>query len=97
MRASARLAAGDLRFGQLHCAVTGISQRMLTRTLRQLECDGLVTRTVHPSVPPQVDYALTELGATLLDSLGYLAEWATTYRRQINAGRQRYDTARRDT
>ncbi|MDQ7810620.1 helix-turn-helix domain-containing protein [Amycolatopsis sp. A133] len=85
-----------LRFGELHRAVTGISQRMLTRTLRQLERDGLLTRTVHPSVPPRVEYTLTEVGATLLGSLTHLADWATTHRRQITAHRRRYDAAHRD-
>jgi DNA-binding HxlR family transcriptional regulator len=80
-----------LRFGELHRAVTGISQRMLTLTLRQLERDGLLTRTVHPSVPPRVDYALTPLGATLLDSVDALAEWATTHRQEINSNRRHYD------
>ncbi|WP_049559107.1 winged helix-turn-helix transcriptional regulator [Nonomuraea sp. SBT364] len=82
-----------LRFGELHRAVTGISQRMLTRTLRQLERDGLVTRTVHPSVPPHVDYALTELGATLLDSVVRLGEWAAAHRHEIDGNRRRYDAA----
>ncbi|GHG40542.1 MULTISPECIES: winged helix-turn-helix transcriptional regulator [Amycolatopsis] len=82
-----------LRFGELHRAVDGISQRMLTRTLRQLERDGLLTRTVHPSVPPRVEYTLTELGATLLDSLTYLADWAATHRRQIAAHRRHYDAS----
>ncbi|MFI8166012.1 winged helix-turn-helix transcriptional regulator [Streptomyces sp. NPDC085931] len=83
-----------LRFSELHRAVTGISQRMLTLTLRQLERDGLLTRTVHPSVPPRVDYALTPLGATLLDSVAALADWATTHRREINDNRRRYDASR---
>ncbi|MFJ1992921.1 winged helix-turn-helix transcriptional regulator [Streptomyces asiaticus] len=83
-----------LRFSELHRAVTGISQRMLTLTLRQLERDGLLTRTVHPSVPPRVDYALTALGTTLLDSVAALAEWATTHRQEINGNRRRYDATR---
>lgn len=80
-----------LRFGELHRTVNGISQRMLTLTLRQLERDGLLTRTVHPSVPPRVDYTLTELGTTLLDSVVALGEWATTHRHEINNNRHRYD------
>ncbi|GAA3109539.1 winged helix-turn-helix transcriptional regulator [Streptosporangium carneum] len=80
-----------LRFSEMHRRVVGISQRMLTLTLRQLERDGLVTRTVYPSVPPRVDYALTELGATLLDSVSALAGWAKTHRREINRNRDRYD------
>ncbi|MFI7121737.1 winged helix-turn-helix transcriptional regulator [Amycolatopsis sp. NPDC049868] len=82
-----------LRFGELHRAVTGISQRMLTRTLRQLERDGLLTRAIHPSVPPRVEYTLTELGVTLLDSLTYLGDWATTHRKRITTNRRDYDTA----
>ncbi|CAL9330033.1 hypothetical protein SUDANB2_00055 [Streptomyces sp. enrichment culture] len=80
-----------MRFGELHRTVNGISQRMLTLTLRQLERDGLLTRTVHPSVPPRVDYTLSELGATLLDSVVALGEWATTHRQEINDNRSRYD------
>ncbi|WSV45518.1 helix-turn-helix transcriptional regulator [Streptomyces decoyicus] len=83
-----------LRFGELHRAVRGISPRMLTLTLRQLERDGLLTRTVHPSVPPRVDYALTPLGSTLLDSMVALGEWATTHRQEINNNRRRYDATR---
>jgi DNA-binding HxlR family transcriptional regulator len=85
-----------LRFGELHRAVSGISQRMLTRTLRQLERDGLLIRTVHPSVPPRVEYTLTQLGAGLLGSLASLADWATTHRQQISTNRHQYDTAHRD-
>ncbi|WP_305082820.1 winged helix-turn-helix transcriptional regulator [Nocardia australiensis] len=81
-----------LRFGELHRAVTGISQRMLTLTLRQLERDGLLSRTAHPAVPPRVDYALTSLGTTLLDSVAALADWANAHRHEINDNRCRYDT-----
>ncbi|MFB1041857.1 winged helix-turn-helix transcriptional regulator [Streptomyces chrestomyceticus] len=82
-----------LRFGELHRAVTGISQRMLTLTLRQLERDGLVTRTVHACVPPRVEYALTELGTTLLDSVVAFGQWAATHRKEIGDNRRRYDAA----
>ncbi|MFD1536397.1 winged helix-turn-helix transcriptional regulator [Nonomuraea guangzhouensis] len=81
-----------LRFGELQRAVTGISQRMLTLTLRQLERDGLVSRTVHASVPPRVDYALTELGVTLLAPVTALGSWAATHRRTISENRRRYET-----
>lgn len=64
------------RFNELHRGIEGISQRMLTRTLRSLEADGLVSRTVHPSVPPSVEYRLTPLGLSLLTPLSALAEWA---------------------
>ncbi|MBT2227989.1 helix-turn-helix domain-containing protein [Nonomuraea sp. NEAU-A123] len=80
-----------LRFGELQRAVTGISQRMLTLTLRQLERDGLVSRTVHASVPPRVDYALTELGTTLLAPVTALGSWAATHRQTINENRRRYE------
>nr|WP_062982448.1 helix-turn-helix domain-containing protein [Nocardia anaemiae] len=80
-----------LRFGELHRAVIGISQRMLTLTLRQLERDGLLSRTAYPTVPARVDYALTQLGTTLLDSVVALAEWANTHRHEINDNRCRYD------
>ncbi|MFD6066114.1 MULTISPECIES: winged helix-turn-helix transcriptional regulator [Amycolatopsis] len=88
-----RLRDRSLRFSELHRAITGISQRMLTLTLRQLERDGLLTRTVHPSVPPRVDYALTPLGTTLLDSAVALGEWADEHRHEIDGNRRRYDTA----
>ncbi|MCL2393484.1 MAG: helix-turn-helix transcriptional regulator [Acidimicrobiaceae bacterium] len=79
------------RFNELHRAIEGISQRMLTLTLRALERDGLVSRTVHASVPPRVDYELTELGRTLLVPLGALTEWANTHRVDIQAARDRHD------
>lgn len=81
------------RFSELHRTVEGISQRMLTRTLRGLERDGLVTRTVHATVPPRVDYALTDLGRTLLDPLAALAGWAGEHRDDITAARGRYDAS----
>ncbi|PRX99035.1 winged helix-turn-helix transcriptional regulator [Allonocardiopsis opalescens] len=75
------------RFNELHRAVEGISQRMLTRTLRGLEADGLVRRTVFPTVPPAVEYELTELGGTLLGPLSAVAEWAMAHRGEIEAAR----------
>ena len=80
------------RFSELHRAIEGISQRMLTLTLRVLERDGLVSRTVHPTVPPRVEYALTELGRTLLAPLSSLADWAQTHREDILAARDHYDS-----
>jgi DNA-binding HxlR family transcriptional regulator len=82
---------GPQRFNELRRAVDGISQRMLTLTLRGLERDGLVTRTVTPTTPPRVDYALTDLGRTLLDPLTSLAEWAEQNRGVIQAARARFD------
>lgn len=88
------LAAGPMRFNEIRRAVDGISQRMLTLTLRALERDGLVTRTVTPTIPPRVDYALTGLGRTLTDPLGAIAEWARTNRPAIAAARDRFDAVR---
>src|SRR5690606_6106710 len=70
------LREGTQRVSELFRAIDGISQRMLTRTLRLLERDGLVQRTVHPTVPPKVEYRLTELGRTLLEPLDGLTRWA---------------------
>ena len=85
------LGAGTLRFNELRRAVDDISQRMLTLTLRRLERDGLITRTVHAVVPPQVEYALTPLGATLLDAIAPLVTWTRVHREQITAARSTYD------
>src|SRR5947207_223473 len=81
------------RFNELKRSIEGISQRMLTLTLRQLERDGLVSRTVHPTVPPRVDYALTPLGATLLDAVAPLVAWTREHRDAIAGARARYDRA----
>src|SRR5881394_2471365 len=83
--------AGTLRFNELRSQVEGISQRMLTVTLRGLERDGLVTRTVYPEVPPRVDYALTPMGRTLLDTVRNLLEWADEHLPEIDAARATYD------
>ncbi|MET8906575.1 helix-turn-helix domain-containing protein [Micromonospora sp. NPDC004551] len=85
------LAGGDKRYGELAERIDGISQKMLTQTLRGLERDGLVTRTVHASVPPRVDYALTDLGRSLLDLVAGLEAWATTHLTEVEAARARYD------
>ncbi|MCO6006549.1 helix-turn-helix transcriptional regulator [Actinoallomurus purpureus] len=79
------------RFNELHRSIEGISQRMLTRTLRGLERDGLVSRTVHPSVPPTVEYDLTSLGRTFLGPLSTLADWAVLHDPDIAAARERHD------
>ncbi|WP_026403565.1 winged helix-turn-helix transcriptional regulator [Actinomadura rifamycini] len=81
------------RFNELHRAVEGISQRMLTRTLRGLEADGLVRRDVHPTVPPSVEYSLTPLGRTLLEPLSSLADWAVRHEAEINEARARHTDA----
>ena len=92
-----QLREGSLRYGELQRSVTGISQRMLTLTVRALERDGLVTRTVHPSMPPRVEYALTELGRTLLDVVLALANWAIEHRADVAAARRRHDASSRVT
>lgn len=79
------------RFTELARMIDGISQRMLTVTLRQLERDGLVKRTVHPVVPPRVDYELTEMGATLLETTQALVSWTEAHQSQIAAARATYD------
>lgn len=85
------LSAGTRRFSELRHSVDGISQRVLTATLRGLERDGLVSRTVHPTVPPRVDYTLTPMGRTLLDAVGALLEWTERHLPEIDAARAAYD------
>jgi DNA-binding HxlR family transcriptional regulator len=85
------LGKGPLRFSELKRTIEGISQRMLTLTLRGLERDGLVTRTVTPTVPPRVDYELTSLGMTLLEPVSALAKWAERNRTTIQGARDRFD------
>lgn len=85
------LGEGTRRFTELRRDIDGISQRMLTRTLRQLERDGLVRRTVHPVVPPRVDYDLTPTGASLLGAIAPLVGWTRAHREEIAAARAAYD------
>lgn len=84
---------GPQRFAALHRQVGGISQKMLTQTLRRLERDGLVLRTVYAEVPPRVEYSLTPLGQTLGAPLTALREWAEANIDAISAAQQRYDQA----
>lgn len=86
------LGHGPRRFSELKRGIPGISQRMLTATLRGLERDGLVTRTVYPVVPPRVDYHLTPLGHTLLDTAWTLMNWALRHVNDIDTARREYDT-----
>ncbi len=79
------------RFGELRRAVDDISQRMLTETLRNLQRDGLVSRTVLPTSPPSVEYALTEMGRTLLDHMHSLISWAEAWQPGIVAARAAFD------
>jgi DNA-binding HxlR family transcriptional regulator len=90
----AELGKGVRRFTELRRAVPGISQRMLTVTLRALERDGLVRRTVHPVVPPHVDYELTRLGETLLETAWALMNWAIEHASDIAGARREYDSRR---
>src|SRR5437588_9446872 len=87
------LGDGPKRFNELRRALGSISQRMLTLTLRSLERDGLVTRTVFPTIPPRVDYALTELGHSLLEPVSSLGLWARQNRSAIHDARRRFDVA----
>ena len=87
------LGPGPKRFNEIRRAINGISQRMLTLTLRGLERDGLVTRTIFPTIPPRVDYELTELGQSLRGPIDALGEWAVAHRDAIDAARARFDAA----
>ena len=87
------LNAGPRRFSELEEAIPGISQRMLTLTLRTMERDGLVSRTVTPSIPPRVDYELTQLGRELLKLADNLHNFVVTNRDDVLAARERFDTA----
>ena len=85
------LGEGPRRFNELKRMVGGISQRMLTLTLRGLERDGLVTRTVFPTIPPRVDYELTDLGRGLSKPVEALGRWAMDHQTEIQAARARFD------
>lgn len=85
------LAERTKRFGELRREVGGISQKMLTQTVRDLERDGLVERRVHPTVPVTVEYSLTEIGRTLIKPLENLSAWAIAHIGQIEAARARYE------
>jgi DNA-binding HxlR family transcriptional regulator len=89
------LGDGPKRFNALRRSIGGISQRMLTLTLRALERDGLVTRTVFPTIPPRVDYALTALGRSLLTPVDALSGWALENRSRIQQARERFDQSER--
>lgn len=85
------LSDGTLRFGALRDRIGGVAPKVLTQTLRNLERDGLVTRTVHAEVPPRVEYALTELGASLRTPLAAVQEWAEANVSTVLANRERAD------
>jgi DNA-binding HxlR family transcriptional regulator len=87
------LAHGESRrFNELRRAIGGISQKMLTQTLRDLERDGLVKRTIYPEIPPRVEYALTALGKTLCGPLSALGEWASDHMEEVRAAQNAFDT-----
>jgi len=88
-----QLGSGPMRFNELRHIVGGISQKMLTTTLRGLERDGFVTRTVFPTIPPRVDYELTELGHELLVPVTALGEWARKNTARVNEARMKFDAA----
>jgi len=85
------LGAGDARFSELRRSIEGISQKMLTQTLRGLERDGLVRRTVYPEVPVRVEYSLTNAGRTLLEPLRALQEWSIQHLNDVAASQDAYD------
>ena len=87
------LGEGPRRFNEIRRALGSISQRMLTLTLRNLERDGLVTRTVFPTIPPKVEYELTKLGRSLLEPVSGIGLWARQNRKAIEDARQRFDSA----
>src|SRR6201999_4135545 len=88
-----RLGAKPMRFNELKREIGGISQRMLTLTLRGLERDGLITRTIFATIPPRVDYALTPLGRSLLVPVRGLSDWALANIGKIEAARTKFDGA----
>ena len=87
------LAGGPMRFSEIRRAVSAISQRMLSLTLRGLERDGLVTRTVYPTIPPRVDYELTAVGLTLIAPLREVGTWAIANRDYVESARAKFDVA----
>src|SRR5215470_3877388 len=88
-----KLFDGPKRFNEIKRMIDGISQRMLTLTLRGLERDGLVTRSVYPTIPPRVDYELTDLGRDLLKPVSALGDWAVRNRTSIQEARQSFDAS----
>jgi DNA-binding HxlR family transcriptional regulator len=91
------LGDGKKRFSELRRTIEGISQRMLALTLKGLERDGLITRTVYPIIPPRVEYELTKLGHSLLNPIKELGDWAGHNRERIQIARNRYDAQKPKT
>ena len=92
----AALADGPMRYNDLSRKIAGVSPKMLTQSLRSLERDGILTRTVTPSVPVRVDYELTELGASLAQLMTAVKEWAETHIKEVHEARERYDAQNQD-
>jgi DNA-binding HxlR family transcriptional regulator len=86
-----RLGSGTMRFAELRRAIDGISQKMLTVTLRDLERDGLVVRKLYASVPPKVEYSLTPLGISLGEKVSELCTWAEAHSAEVERARERFD------
>ncbi|MGW6445282.1 winged helix-turn-helix transcriptional regulator [Lentzea sp. NPDC055074] len=93
LRVLGTLQRSTMRFTEIQRALAGISHRMLTLTLRQLERDGLVSRTVHATVPPRVDYTLTDLGSTFLEPVLELGRWAMANQSRMRASRRAFDAS----
>ncbi|WZH36092.1 MAG: helix-turn-helix domain-containing protein [Microbacterium enclense] len=87
------LGGEPLRYSDLQASIPGISQRMLTVTLKALERDGLLTRTAYPEVPPRVEYALTDLGRSLLDAVMALAGWAANHHEAVAESRRGHEVS----
>lgn len=85
------LSKGPMRFNAMVRLIGGVSQRMLTLTLRNLEKDGIVTRAVYPTIPPRVEYELTALGQSLIEPLGVLSEWAQIHLSEMEVARRAYE------
>ncbi len=84
------LAEGAMRYNALRRELEGVSQKMLTQTLRDLQCNGLVERTVYPDTPPRVEYCLTPLGQTLVEALTVLRDWSEAHYHEVEAARAQY-------
>jgi DNA-binding HxlR family transcriptional regulator len=87
---------GEMRFSRLREEIGSVSQKMLTKTLRQLERDGLVTRYVHPVIPPRVDYQLTPLGGSLLEKICGIWDWVETHMGEMETARRQFDHSEED-
>ncbi len=86
-----RLSQGTKRYSELQREINGISQKMLTQTLRNLERNGIVERKIYPVIPPMVEYSLTTLGQTLVKPLCHLCQWAEIHLSEVEAAREQYD------